>query len=375
MKKFETPPPVSLDSTHDKERSENEFKYSVLQNPYERMHYVHLTDDLISRLDGSDPAYPKPDFVVYLDKSARPVNWMVHSLWDTLAEKDEYGNVPERPQALFVNIDARRKINTSDNSIADLRALFTVDDPQPGTETMSQASLLDGKEVLIVDEISVSGDTIKHADQLLSRAFPSAKFKTLSWMDGRPKTAGGPETNNPRWYERDSDRFRVVVENIDDDPERVEELRQQGERERRGFAWLAKLPRSASPSSRMLRQEINQLATDIQLGKLPYWPSMRRADEEQRIKEFNGIDTADFDSFRLWMKEYFWPNLEISGTITDETGPLPPEHARKEASRSGNKEFGKRTLTDGAEEFKRRFKFTHETVATNGLSRAINTKK
>jgi hypothetical protein len=216
MTTIEQLPPTHEAPSHQ-EFEDNDFSYEILRNPYDRMHYVHLTDNLIERMDGSNTSFPKPDYVVFLDKSARPVNWMVQSLWDTLAAKDADGNTPDRPQSLFVNIDARRRKDESDNAMADLRSLFTIDEPLEGLSAMDQETLLDGKEVLVVDEISVSGDTLQYADELLQRAYPSAHIRTFAWMDGAPKTAGGPKTNNPVWYERNSDRYRIVVEHIDDE--------------------------------------------------------------------------------------------------------------------------------------------------------------
>lgn len=359
-----------LESRHTPERSDEEFEYKILTNPYERMHYVHLTDDLIRRLDGSDKVNPKPDFVIFLDKSARPVNWMVHALWDQLAAKDENGNTPDRPQSLFVNIDARRRKDESDDAMADLRALFTVDEPRPGLETMNQETILDGKQVLIVDEIAVSGDTLVYADKLLERAYPGAQFQTYSWMDGRPKTQGGTETNNPRWYERNSDRYRVVTEKVDE--ERGEELLQEGERIRRGWKWIAKLPKVASPQVRILHEEIKQLAIDIKSGALPYWPSLRREDDDERIENFNGINADDFYSFRHWMQTRFWPDVYTAGSITDKTGPLSDKRAFEEArfNKAGSN-FNRLPLTERAKEFRDQFSFTSETMATDSLATAV----
>jgi len=371
MTTIEDYPSINQETPHEQEFEDTEFSYEILRNPYERMHYVHLTDDLIERMDGSNEHYPKPDYVIFLDKSARPVNWMVQSLWDTLAAKDADGNTPERPQSLFVNIDARRRRGESENDMADLRALFTVDEPRPGTETMDQETLLDGKNVLIVDEISVSGDTLSYADKLLRRAYPSANFGTFAWMNGSPKKVGGRETNNPRWYERNSDRYRIVVEDLGEDTDRATELLEQDERVRRGWKWLAKLPRSATPSAARLRTEIRHLSEDIRSGKLPYWPSMQRADEEERIKQFNHIDVADFDSFRHWMKARFWPDVYTAGTITDETGPLSDARAVQEAQRNGTaRDFHRFPLTEQAVEFKNQFSFTHASVASTGLAAA-----
>lgn len=67
-------------------------------------YYVQRTDALITKLDGT---VWRPNFVIYLDKSARPVSWPSRELWDALAARDESGAPTTRPQSLFVNIDGQ----------------------------------------------------------------------------------------------------------------------------------------------------------------------------------------------------------------------------------------------------------------------------
>src|SRR5690606_2842337 len=71
-----------------------------------RSEYVSLTDSLVYKMTEGvtveDPqtkerVVRKPDVVVWLDKSARPVSWLTKELWDTLAV-DENGHVPKMPE-------------------------------------------------------------------------------------------------------------------------------------------------------------------------------------------------------------------------------------------------------------------------------------
>lgn len=84
--------------------------------------YVRLTDTLVHKIvDGVKVTSPetgetskeKVDYVVWLDKSARPVSWLLRDLWPILA-KDAEGNIPELPQSRFVNIDRNQWTNTID---------------------------------------------------------------------------------------------------------------------------------------------------------------------------------------------------------------------------------------------------------------------
>src|SRR3989344_8440513 len=90
--------------------------------------YVKCTDGLIGKMDGTIPLRQSvvyvwdgdrlkeerrdlqpPTSVIYLDKSARPVAWLVRNLWPGLARVTgtEYSDnqIPPRPREYFLNID------------------------------------------------------------------------------------------------------------------------------------------------------------------------------------------------------------------------------------------------------------------------------
>ena len=73
------------------------------------MHYVRDTALLISKIDGSikgNISSPEAfDHIVYLDKSARPVSWIVNMLWQSFAAVDNSGKQAKRPLHTYVNID------------------------------------------------------------------------------------------------------------------------------------------------------------------------------------------------------------------------------------------------------------------------------
>ena len=53
------------------------------------MHYLQDTAQLISVIDGRLGSGVPYDHVIYLDKSARPVSWLVNLFWNDFAEKDK----------------------------------------------------------------------------------------------------------------------------------------------------------------------------------------------------------------------------------------------------------------------------------------------
>ncbi len=164
--------------------------------------FVQSTADTIAVIAGEDDYedIPAADHIVYLDKSARPVCWLVNTFWDDFTKKP-------RPKHSFLAIDRRewfartntpieaneyirdedgsarlatfhdfRTENVTDEDIARIRALFIpggieTEDP---AEIMQTPTGLEGKNITIVDEVSRSGSTLAIAKYLISRAIPEA---------------------------------------------------------------------------------------------------------------------------------------------------------------------------------------------------------
>ncbi len=142
--------------------------------------YLDLTDAMIQHLGGYENEQPDfvPDEVLFLDKSARPVAWLVDSLWEVMADKGA-----KKPHLDFIHIDrkdwwSRVKLplvgeenrdpfefkieDVSEDVINAIRAKFVIGDLTPdnyGNEVWKLPTTLDGKNVLIVDEIRSSGAT------------------------------------------------------------------------------------------------------------------------------------------------------------------------------------------------------------------------
>lgn len=203
------------------------------------IHYVQDTALLISVIDGSINGDGVPyDFVVYLDKSARPVSWLVNLFWAEFATKGAFGSPVKRPPHAYVNIDrspwfrnvginvtedGRQKDNgelatysdflhhignLSKLHLAELRAIFIEGglDREDADYVLSIPSILDGKRVLVVDEVSRTGSTLKIAVKLFELAFPSASTikGAYFWHPSEEPLKMGNEdvlTSLPVWYD------------------------------------------------------------------------------------------------------------------------------------------------------------------------------
>lgn len=179
----------------------------------EQLHekYLYMLSTLVDDLVG-DPA-TRCDTLVFLDKSARPLAWMMRTFWDEIApqEREEGSGTLKTipmPDMKFINIDRLqwradpnqemteggiKEITPSD--IEGLRDIFK----------KGNKSLLDGKKIAIIDEQSESGDTLKIADRLFSQAFPASDIKTTAWIN-HPSTQDNSGTRDygikeiPIWY-------------------------------------------------------------------------------------------------------------------------------------------------------------------------------
>ena len=202
------------------------------------IHYVQDTAHLISVIDGRLSSGGPYDHVIYLDKSARPVSWLVNMFWNDFALKDAAGNVVKRPNHSYINIDrspwfrnvgisvsddGRQKENgelatyrdfeknihnLNPRHLAEIRALYI----DGGIEkediewVMNHPTILDGKRVLIVDEVSRTGATLDIARRLFNLAVPDIGevSGTYFWHPGEPLLKMGDEyvlTSLPVWYD------------------------------------------------------------------------------------------------------------------------------------------------------------------------------
>jgi hypothetical protein len=285
--------------------------------------YLHLTDRLIHRVTAG--AF---DRVVFLDKSARPVAWLMMAAWELLAldfTANGGSNVPigvtgqvSRPAITFLNIDRLQWRHILDplgvgdfdagrldaEVIAGLRRSQLVshrDRDLTGSALSDAPTRLDGQRVLVVDEVAVSGDTGRIAADMLRRAFPDSTCEAGHWM--RPKLVTGADGNRrnnllPVWYRDDTSLGRGVG---DRDPEASS--RSSSWRVRSG-AWFLSCPHrptSIDTQGALLRAELSRLAAGLLHGRHLFVPDLDRDDCNERSRWFNGIDLV---AMRGWREQH-----------------------------------------------------------------------
>ena len=205
------------------------------------MHYVQDTAQLISVICGEceDETDNRGfDCIVYLDKSARPVSWLVNLFWDCFSSNDEEGHQKKRPPHVYANIDrapwfrnvgidvtndGRQKSDGELASFSDflqnkdkltsrhlsaIRSLFIPggierEDPE---EVMRTPTGLAGKRILVVDEVARTGATLSIAAYLIRAALPEADCVegTYFWHPQEAVIKIGTEnmlTSLPVWYD------------------------------------------------------------------------------------------------------------------------------------------------------------------------------
>lgn len=318
------------------------FDYRILRGHYRadgtyktdeqlRMQYLTLTDNLIEQMtegvtytdrDTHEYVRQKPDYVIFLDKSGRPLAWLVNELWNKLAPEPGSDEVPKKPEFRFLNIDRDQwegRVDPENNGnidteevkkdMRDLRYLFVeskykkadlakrhVDDGKISFERPEMRELtddiynlpaeLDGKVVLIVDEVKTSGRTLDIATEFIKTAFPTANVAGTYWMSATINYKGARRAlEAPVWYNDRTEYGRGIGNRADVSGRRsiTENMNQ-----RRGKLFLStRFPRPDGQALQ-LRKELHHLATQ---PDVPVIPSNRRPDEfDKRLSAWNGAD-------------------------------------------------------------------------------------
>lgn len=266
-----------------------------------QMEYLQRTDALIQKMtEGIDTVNGQtgeienhiPDVVIFLDKSARPLAWLTNELWDKFAA-DSDGKVADKPDFRFLNIDKEQWKHVLDpenmgkldvgkmkeEDIASLRSIFV--QPQYRNDVTRTAAekptSLDGKTVLIVDEVYATGKTMETAKMLLSRAFPSANIGGTHWMGGLvQKGFAVGNADLPVWYDVHSEFGRGVANRGKTKP--ITDVQRQGAR------FLSSRFDEVDTRALQLRKELKHLARN---PDVPYRPSADRDDYIERVERYN----------------------------------------------------------------------------------------
>lgn len=272
-------------------------------------HFVTDTADLISVIDGTaersrGDILPPIDHVIYLDKSARPVSWLVHTFWQDFSQEKEpahsYLNIDRQPwlrrSGVILDLNGYSK-NPDGSPHRNTFADFNTEriDPEdfarirglyiPGgiknedaTEIMQTPSSLDGKNILIVDEVKRSGATLEIAKWLVKHAFPEAASVegAYFWHGNSKSSPDGHESQMlsvPVWYNSQTTAGRGAGEI---DPTFFAERHERFQTDRTRAQKFGSLVLSAFPDldrevgqpSRELMREIQQMHRDYQAGKI-----------------------------------------------------------------------------------------------------------
>jgi hypothetical protein len=172
--------------------------------------YLDRTAHLIEKITGGEDGEPY-DSVIFLDKSARPLYWIMRDLWPYVAperKNPETGKMETIPKSefniKFLNIDRVPWRNEPNTPLAEAGMKPIKPEHLEGLRNIFQDSrgndLMDGKRVLIVDEQAETGDTLTVAKTLLDKAFPTSTFDRYAWMQ---HPASGP-VQKPAWYPMNS---------------------------------------------------------------------------------------------------------------------------------------------------------------------------
>ncbi|RWZ79430.1 MAG: hypothetical protein EOT04_01795 [Candidatus Chaera renei] len=294
------------------------FEYRILDqtgDPDLKFTYLNYTDRLIHKAQ-----FDNADVMLFLDKSARPVAWMVKEFWPLLA-RDVDGRVTKPlPQLLFLNIDreqwqaivghneAASGINfraVPRQLLGDLRAVFARSTDKPA-DSWQTPTFLDGKNVLVVDEVMNSGSSLQIAGGLLERAIPEATVTKEYWMTPAIKTdrASGARVVKelPVWYS-DTDITGRLVGNRDT----YKSSLSPSWRQRVGGLFLsAPFRHGVDQKGVQLKNEIKQMAMDFKNGLLPCTPTSTRSNSEELTMLYTGMSSHDFTRLKetvMWKKK------------------------------------------------------------------------
>lgn len=312
---------------HEVTKNTDDFSYELLvghnrtdgtyKNDKElRMEYIQRTDGLIYKMthgvevldpETGEKVLKKPDSVIFLDKSARPLAWLTNDLWDKLAKNGKDDATEQKPDFYFLNIDREQWTNTvsPDGSgrvdvskldptiIRSLRSIFvSPNDKRNGlTEEVEDANtILDGQTIMVVDEVYSTGRTLNIATQMIQKALPDSNVVGEYWMGGIAQrgTAQG-NADLPVWYKEKDVFGRGVGNRLDDGGDGKSKNLTQ----RLGGWFLSTRHLEFDEKAHQLRKEFKQLSTN---PDVPIRPSNEREDAAERLVWLN--DNKDLSLIR-----------------------------------------------------------------------------
>ncbi len=304
-------PILSKQNSKISAKSEERYEWGIDLSASE---YVTDTANLIAIIDGtaeSRKGEPKTEHVIYLDKSARPVSWLTNVFWDTFSKEkrpphsylaidradwfrkvginsDKDGKDKEDRKTLLTFSDFNRNADRLDKRyLAGIRALYIedgVDDSDPD-KIMDTPASLDGKHILIVDEVKRSGSTLEIAKWLIEHAFKDTTVETAYFWKSDFQRIEERNADNeivrqedvmmdvPIWYDSESSHGRGIDDiDVKFFQDRYEEYPTKRNLAKKLGAFILGKPKNlvAEPGqkSRQLATEIKRLKRDYDAGKI-----------------------------------------------------------------------------------------------------------
>ncbi len=312
---------------------------------YVREKIIEFTSDIILAIDGTDSERTKvvgdaelarqaPDRVVWMDKSARPVSWLVDAFWDEFAaegaSKPPYSYLNFERTDWFAKIGKteqdyrdgdRTKFNADlldEDEILRIRALFSTRDIREDNwrdELRDDESIFEGEHIMVVDEVEATGGaTTDIALRVLKRAFPGATISArYFWksgiVDSVTATTGERQMkSSPVWYKTNElggrgvgdtneeyyrRQYEAVADNETDPALKADLFRQY-----LGATALSEPLRGFDPLTAKLQQDIAYLTYAWGRGEL-FRGTLTDDDEvEERIYRQQGLSTTQAREYR-----------------------------------------------------------------------------
>lgn len=294
-------------------------EYKKLAGDELRREYITFTERLIA-----STLEKNIDTMIFLDKSARPIAWMVRSLWPTLGFKEfnENGDavIEKMPDMKFLNIDREQWHLMMGRSEGRDGAGITLDQvPKDTIDSLTglysersvgpreyidkdEPTFLDDKNVLIVDEVKASGDTLTIAQALIGKGFNHTKsISGTHWMPPKTvydkKTGGRRNADIPVWYDSSTPYGRLV-----DERNSIRSMGSPSLRQQRGSQFLSTRFENPDEQGIQLRKEVKQLGKEVSQGLYPIAPSADRNPskdfKEEFIRHTSGLSIEEFAALR-----------------------------------------------------------------------------
>ncbi|HYV33657.1 MAG TPA: hypothetical protein VE973_02315 [Candidatus Limnocylindria bacterium] len=251
--------------------------YEVLTNPEQRAMLFSRVRDLVDKTLNND--YKA---VIFLDKSARPISYLYRKIWEK-----ENGQTQKIPEIAFLNVGTETfsfpkfpskgkykgeedyydayeayMLEQEETAFAEKTKPQNIDALRKGYSNLSK--LPEGSKILIVDELSISGNSLEKSQEIMNLVFPELEFDThalsTASLDRNSK-------KDELFYNKNQEIFAAPWADL----QIVEENGKEVRKDRSGYTGVANstdliaaaLPKDNSPKTRELKRRANQLREEL----------------------------------------------------------------------------------------------------------------